>query len=134
MNPDNESVLINLLLAGLLGLVGQGLRIIVGLKKLKEEAATVAQAGANAAVAIVAQAGANAPVPATPTVKAVYDDLFDGRKLGLSLFIGFIAGCLANLARDNAEFGKDVQLAMVAAGYAGTDFIEGVFKKILPGN
>ncbi|WP_147367905.1 hypothetical protein [Fibrisoma montanum] len=111
-------MLINLLLAGILGLIGQGIRVIIGLKKLKEEAATVAQEEAAA--------------PPAPAAKTVYDDLFDSRKLWLSLFIGFIAGCLANLSRTDAEFSKDVQLAIVAAGYAGTDFIEGIFKKLLP--
>lgn len=116
---NTEQTLINLLLCGLLGLIGQGIRVIIGLKKLREEA--------------VEKTAAALPVATPQATKAVYDDLFDSRKLWLSLFIGFIAGCLASLARTDPEFTKDVQLAIIAAGYSGTDFIEGVFKKLLPG-
>ena len=116
---NTEQTLLNLLLCGLLGLIGQGIRVIVGLKKLREEAAQLT--------------AGEPPETGIPTTKAVYDDLFDSRKLWLSLFIGFIAGCLASLARTDPEFTKDVQLAIIAAGYSGTDFIEGVFKKLLPG-
>ncbi|GAB3902940.1 hypothetical protein GCM10028803_30490 [Larkinella knui] len=105
-----ECILITLLLSGLLGLIGQGIRVIVGLKKLREEAAAE-----------------NAPNP-----KAAFDDKFDVRQLWLSLFIGFIAGCLANLGRPKGEFTPEVQLAIIAAGYAGADFIEGAFNKLLP--
>lgn len=110
---DSERILINLILCGLLGLIGQGIRVIVGLKKLREEAETVATDEQN--------------------VKTVYNRQFDVRQLWLSLFIGFVAGCLASLAREEDKFGKDVQLAIIAAGYAGTDFIEGVSKKLFPG-
>ncbi len=118
----NENVLINLILCGLLGLIGQGIRVIVGLKKLREEAST-----------------AGTDTQGAPNAKTAYNDLFDVKKLWLSLFIGFIAGCLAGVVANKtcqigAGFSREVQLAMVAAGYSGTDFIEGVFKKILPGN
>ena len=105
-----ECILINLLLSGLLGLIGQGIRVIVGLKKLHEEAAAE-----------------NAPNP-----KAAFDEKFDVRQLWLSLFIGFIAGCLANMGRPKGEFTPEVQLAIIATGYAGADFIEGFLQKILP--
>jgi hypothetical protein len=117
---NTEQVLINLLLCGLLGLIGQGIRVIVGLKKLHEEA--------------VDQTTLALPEAGSQTTKAVYDDLFDARKLWLSLFIGFMAGCLASLARTDTEFTREVQLAIIAAGYSGTDFIEGIFKKLLPGS
>lgn len=108
----NTDVLIDLTVCGLLGLVGQGIRVIIGLKKLQEEAES--------------EAGS------APQTKMVYDQKFDARQLWLSLLIGFIAGCLANLVREEGEIGKEVQAAMIAAGYAGTDFIEGVLKKVLP--
>ena len=117
---NTEQVLVNLLLCGLLGLIGQGIRVIVGLKKLREEA--------------TAQTAQALPVASPHATKAIYDDLFDGRKLWLSLFIGFIAGCLASFARTDPEFTREVQLAIIAAGYSGTDFIEGIFKKLLPGS
>lgn len=111
----NERILINLILCGLLGLIGQGIRVVIGLKKLKEEA-TAEAAGTN-----------------TASAKNIYNNQFDSRQLWLSLLIGFIAGCLASFGHDdNADFSREAQLAIVAAGYAGTDFIEGLFKKILP--
>lgn len=108
---NSENILINLILYGLLGLIGQGIRVIVGLKKLREE--SFPKDGLNA--------------------KVMYENQFDGRQLWLSLFIGFVSGCLASFVRDDAPVNKDVQLAIIAAGYAGADFIEGIFKKILPG-
>ncbi|MGA0558745.1 hypothetical protein ACO2Q8_18955 [Larkinella sp. VNQ87] len=108
-----ECILINLLLSGLLGLIGQGIRVIVGLKKLREEATAEASTS-------------------TADAKTAFDNHFDVRQLWLSLFIGFVAGCLANLGRPDGEFTKEVQLAIIAAGYAGTDFIEGVLTKVLP--
>ena len=61
---------------------------------------------------------------------------FDARKLWLSLFIGFIAGCLAGLSQGITTIdmsASGIALALLAAGYAGTDFIEGIFEKLLPG-
>jgi hypothetical protein len=130
MTATNQSILISLLLAGLLGLIGQSIRVIVGLKKLRDEAAAEAQKKA------AGGATEGAP-PSRAQAKASYNELFDARKLWLSLFIGFIAGCLAGLAGDYASgtaFSREAILAMVGAGYAGTDFIEGVFKKLLPGS
>lgn len=130
MTATNESILISLLLAGLLGLIGQSIRVIVGLKKLREEAAAEAQEKA-------VDGAPDGVSPSKAQAKAAYNELFDARKLWLSLFIGFIAGCLAGLAGDyasGATFSREAQLAIVAAGYAGTDFIEGVFKKLLPGS
>lgn len=132
----NYDVLINLTLGGLLGVVGQGIRVIIGLKKLQEEAKTVADA-IPPPVAVVPP-GASPSLPISS--KAVYNQLFDSRKLWLSLFIGFIAGCLASLVQnegdktDNAAFSNEVVLGIIAAGYAGTDFIEGIFKKLFPGS
>lgn len=108
-----ERILLHLILCGLLGLIGQGIRVVVGLKKLKEEASTQATDTASA--------------------KSIFNGQFDARQLWLSLLIGFITGCLASFGHDDdADFSREARLAIVAAGYAGTDFIEGFFKKILP--
>lgn len=112
MTSDSAEILHKLLLCGLLGLIGQGIRVIVGLKKLREESEVKATDNQNA--------------------KAVYDHQFDVKQLWLSLFIGFVAGCLVSFTREDKDMSNDVQLAIIAAGYAGTDFIEGVLKKILP--
>ena len=109
----NEETLIKLLLYGLLGLIGQGIRVIVGLKKLREEAAAKATDNQNP--------------------KEIYNSEFDVKQLWVSLFIGFVAGCLASLTQEDDKVStKDIQLGIITAGYAGTDFIEGVLKNVLP--
>ncbi len=93
-------------LGGLLGVLGQGIRVIVGLKKLKDKA----------------------------TEESVsFAQVFETSTLVLSLFIGFIAGALASLALVEKMPTREVLLGFMAAGYAGTDVIEGFVKKYLPG-
>lgn len=90
-----------LLLGGLLGMCGQGIRVIAGLKKGYDKAA------AN---------GLN------------FKDHFDPRSLMVSLFIGFTAGVLAVLALMNKINPNNLQsetvMALLGAGYGGADFIE----------
>jgi hypothetical protein len=92
-------------LGGLLGAVGQGARTVVGLKKLHDEASE-----ANASVG----------------------DMISASRLLVSLALGFIAGALAAITIvDNAIGANGPRLSgqqiagLIAAGYAGADFIEG---------
>jgi predicted chitinase len=104
----NGSILVNLLLCGLMGLLGQGVRAAVGLKS----AATLSGG------------------------VATQQSTFDAAYFGLSLMIGFIAGVLAGLGLDIATFNAadtKVLLGIAAAGYAGADFIENTFTRLLPG-
>jgi hypothetical protein len=101
-----------ILLGGLLGLVGQGLRIIVGIKKVNDEA---------------------------QIQKLKVANLIEVSRIWISLLIGFLAGCLALVAMSNfmPDFftgpnAKQHILALIAAGYAGADFIEGLIKKYFP--
>lgn len=112
-SASSGSVLTALLLAGLMGLLGQGVRSVVGLKTMVDSAA------ANAVDA---------------------SDLFRAARLVVSLIIGFLAGVGAAFAIGldkliHIETG-DIQLLLgiAASGYAGTDFIEGFISKYLPGN
>ncbi|WP_028526296.1 hypothetical protein [Runella limosa] len=97
-----------LLLGGLLGATGQGIRAVMGVRKYREEAA--------AGVAV--------------------NEFSQGRLLS-SIAIGFIAGVLATIPLLD-DFTKEPQwtekmvLALIAAGYAGVDFIEGFLKNNLP--
>ena len=102
-----EQVIEKILLGGLLGLLGQGIRMAIGLKKLSD---------------------ANAQ-------KDNKEDLNGGR-LMVSLFIGFVAGALYVLVNGfdnkpdvaNGEYiGNQFVFTVIAAGYAGSDFIEGLF-------
>lgn len=102
-----EQVIEKILLGGLLGLLGQGIRMAIGLKKLSD---------------------ANAQ-------KSDKEDLNGGR-LMVSLFIGFVAGALYVLVNgfdtkpdveDGHYIGNQFIFTVIAAGYAGSDFIEGLF-------
>jgi putative chitinase len=96
------NVLLALILAGILGMVGQGIRAVAGIKKMGDDA----------------QAKGISPSQA-----------FSPSWFLVSLMIGFIAGVVAGLALGLSKILKapdDFQLLLgiAAAGYTGTDFIE----------
>jgi hypothetical protein len=97
------NIFIALLLAGLLGMLGQGVRSLAGLKKMNDAAV---QQNASSA------------------------DLFVAARLIISLLTGFLAGVAAGLALGLDKLlgisasNMDVMFGIAAAGYAGTDFIE----------
>ncbi len=107
---DVASLAIAVLLGGLLGMVGQDVRVIVGLKKQQDEAAAKGK---------------------------TFADGFQPSRLVLSLVIGFIAGALGILTVINGDAQKIMMnqvLTVIAIGYAGTDFIEGCMARYLPGS
>lgn len=95
-----------ILLGGLLGAVGQGIRVVVGLKKLNDQALQE---------------------------KKEFSSLFSPSTLFISLLVGFIAGVLGVLSLPNVNVAKldmnQVLLPLLGIGYAGADFIEGFVKK-----
>ena len=97
----------NIIAGGLLGILGQGVRVAVGLKKFNETNATLTAMG-------------------KPPEK------FDVGRLFISMFIGFVAGAIGMLVK-GSSLGKDGQydteaiVTIIAIGYSGADFIEGVF-------
>lgn len=102
-----QQIIEKILLGGLLGLLGQGIRMAIGLKKLSDANAQTSNK----------------------------EDLNGGR-LMVSLFIGFLAGALYVLVNgfsdqpdvQNGEYiGNQFVFTVIAAGYAGSDFIEGLF-------
>ena len=97
-----------ILLGGLMGLFGQGIRAVVGLKTMVDEAN---------------QKGVS------------QNELFDAARLLISLVIGFLAGIAATLALGFDKF-ETIQMSLLlgiaAAGYSGTDFIEGFISQYLP--
>lgn len=100
-------LLIYLLLGALLGTVGQGIRIIVGIKKLLDGA--------------------------DPGKKL--SELLDGKRLalsvGIALLVGAIAGMLGVLDIDviGKSISKESLATLISIGYAGTDFIEGFMRR-----
>lgn len=99
-----EVLILLILVGGLLGTVGQGIRVVVGLKKLYDEAL---------------QSGED------------FSKNFSAATLFFSLLIGFVAGVLGVLSIADMEKGlsKDQVLTLIGIGYAGADFIEGFVKK-----
>ena len=99
-----------ILLAGLSGAVGQCARIIIGIKKVNDQASATNQ---------------------------TMGSIVDLSRMVVSLLIGFVAGVLAVLAMEpNAQFFQTIDakliLAFAAAGYTGADFIEGLMSRYEP--
>jgi predicted chitinase len=109
--PTVGTILLALLLCGLLGVLGQGVRAIVGLKNAGSLNST------------------------TPTDQAEFSLAY----LVLSLMIGFITGMLAGIAL-NLETIITVDpsnwkllLGIAGSGYIGADFIENTMSIVIPG-
>ncbi len=86
-----------------LGMVGQLIRVIIGLKKLKEK---------------------------TPSGK--FGEGVDTKQLVISILIGVAAGTIAAITMLGQTMEKQTLFTLVAVGYAGADFIEGFIKKNSP--
>ena len=102
-----SEIINNIIAGGLLGTLGQGVRIAVGLKKFNETNASLTAQG-------------KAP------------EKFDTGRLIISMFIGFVAGAIGMLVKGaslgkNGEYDTEAVITIIAIGYAGADFIEGVF-------
>lgn len=94
-----------LLLCGLLGMVGQCVRAIGGAKKVHDQARGLS---------------------------AGFKDVFDGSAFLVSIVIGCVAGISAGLMVEPKEIGRLFLLSVLAAGYAGADFIDAFVKKSVP--
>lgn len=106
-----STVLLALLLCGFLGVLGQGVRAVVGLKNSGSLRST------------------------TPDEQAVFSLAY----LALSLMIGFIAGVLAGIALNLQDVvtidpsNWKLLLGIAASGYVGADFIENTMSIVIPG-
>jgi len=96
-----------LLMSTLLGVGGQVARSVVGIKKEMDAAAA-------------------------KNPKQGWSDWFDARQLIVSLLLGGTAGLLAGIMMLGEEPGKSYMVGCIAAGYAGSDFIEGFMSKNVP--
>lgn len=89
----------------LLELVGQALRVAIGLKKEIEQASAV---------------------------RKTLNDSFDLVRLAISLMIGGLAGGLGAISLLGTKINRELLLTRVAIGYSGADFIEGFMRKNTP--
>ncbi|HTN53244.1 MAG TPA: hypothetical protein VML50_12625 [Anaeromyxobacter sp.] len=99
--------ILQFLVGALFGALGQGLRVVVGLKKLNDTALSQGKS---------------------------VGDLFHAGTLVVSLLIGAIAGVLGTLtASVNLQaITRENIVLLIGTGYAGADFIEGFIRKELP--
>jgi hypothetical protein len=95
-------------LGALTGVVGQGIRVIVGLKKASDQAAALDRK---------------------------FTEMVEPARLLISLLIGMLAGVMAAIVTltPDAPVPRDALLGVAAAGYSGADFIEGFMARYLPG-
>jgi predicted chitinase len=104
------NILTTLLLCGLMGLLGQGIRAAVGLKSSSR----------------------------LPSAQADQQTAFSAAYFVLSLMIGFIAGVVAGLVIGVQKLltidpsDLKILLGIVASGYAGADFIENSLSIVIP--
>lgn len=93
-------------LGGLLGAVGQGLRVVVGIKKNYDELAGTGRK---------------------------LGDVWDPSRMVTSFVIAFAIGAIAGILGIISFWGQHVTreliITVLGIGYAGTDFIEGFMKK-----
>lgn len=97
------------LYGGLFGAIGQAVRVTVGLKKVNDQSRDTGK---------------------------TFKELLVPSAMVTSLMIGFVAGGLAAISLDltlNTEYTSQVVLALLASGYSGADFIEGLMSRYLPG-
>lgn len=101
-----------IILGGLMGLVGQVARVVIGLKGMSDNAKAQGLSSS---------------------------DLFEAGRLVTSCLIGFAVGIAAALitfhggdTNNIPAITWDILLAWIAAGYAGTDFLEGFISQYLP--
>jgi len=87
-------------------MVGQGIRVMVGLKKKYDESIRS---------------------------KKKWKEIFDARQLWISILISFLIGSVAGILGVINYMGqaitKEFIFTLIGIGYAGTDFIEGFIKK-----
>ncbi|MBP1650109.1 MAG: hypothetical protein H6Q26_266 [Bacteroidetes bacterium] len=104
-------IIYTVIAGGLLGAIGQGIRIAVGLKKLSDSNAQQVAAGS------------------TP-------EKMDAGRLWVSIFIGFVAGAIGMIIKGTSlktadGYQTEAIVTIIAIGYAGADFIEGFFQTSL---
>lgn len=94
-------------LGSFLGMVGQSIRIIVGIKKKCDDAFHQCKE---------------------------MKDWFDSKRLIVSLIIGAVAGSLGAISMldTTTKINKEYLIMLISIGYTGTDFIEGLIKTRFP--
>ena len=110
MSTQVWNVLGTVLLAAFLGMIGQLIRVVAGLKKESDRSSAAGQ-----------------------TLSSRFNTQQLISSLLISLAIGAIAGVLSWIQVTDIHDTKGI-MALISAGYSGTDFIEAFMKRSLPQN
>ena len=145
---DVYTALAYIVLGGILGIVGQGARIIVGLKKhfdeedpemeKRKKGLDEREKKLDEALEKAEQKDKELLIREKETILKEKEALtwFSWNQLKISLIIAFIIGGIAGVFGIIGVFGetinKEFMITIIGAGYAGTDFIEGFIKTKLP--
>lgn len=98
-----------ILLSAILGMCGQVIRVMAGLKKVKDNA--------------VDEVGKKIKTILSDNSSSIVFSLI------IALVVGGVAGILVIISTDSFVLDKSTLIALITAGYAGTDFIEGFLVK-----
>lgn len=108
-SSDPGELLQIILLSAILGMCGQVIRVIAGLKKVKENAQD--------------ENGKKITTILSDNTRAIALSLF------IAMVIGGVAGIMVAVSSNRFVLDKSTIIALITAGYAGTDFIEGFIIK-----
>jgi hypothetical protein len=104
-----HELVMQILAGGFLGMLGQGVRAVAGMKKIHDTAAASGQS---------------------------FGEVFEGSQLLASMVVGFTAGVLALFAAGGIgaelQIDRSIIVTIAAAGYSGTDFIEAFMSRAKP--
>ena len=114
---EMQELFFGLMVGAFLGAFGQGFRVSAGIKKQWDDADSKGNDG--------------------DSKRAAFKASFDSTRFWLSIFIGAIAGVVAFITmkygvNSTTLTSGEGLFSMLAAGYAGADFVEGILKKHLP--
>jgi hypothetical protein len=104
-NMNASESLTYIILGIVLGMIGQSIRAIVGVKKSSDEASFSEKA---------------------------FKDWFEAKRLVFGLVIGASSGALAAISQLGSPIDQQLLITIVASGYAGADFIEGFMRTKVP--
>ncbi len=96
---DTTDILSQIALGTILGIIGQAIRVLIGLKKQTDEATATGEK---------------------------LSERIDLTRLLVSLGMGGVAGSLCSIVLSGTVIDKEYLLTIITSGYAGTDFVEGV--------
>jgi len=126
-----EKLLVQLLLGVFFGVMGQMIRLVMGLKKHGDRAVAARMSRSATGPSQGSPAGEGQKSQGSPECLPSDPERIDGNRLLRGFLIGALAGGLLAIGMDPV-WSREQILMFIATGYAGTDFIEGFIKRYFP--